>query len=165
MSPAALTPYPCVVINERSRGIVLYSLTAAVLLAGGLWYFRADPAAEAPTEMAAWSERAEAALPEMTPGLSETVILAEDGRTERTTSVDGGPYTLSMVCAGSGGQVRVWMSTRGPDSGRAVPCSSEVLTVDRIKVALVDELFLRMAVESDVGGVVFRWRLERAGSF
>lgn len=166
MGGGAATPYSCLVIDERSRGVALYSLTAAVLLAGGVWWFSADPTPDVTSEVAAWREAVEAALPEeaSSAGLAETVVLGENARTERSSSVDGGAYTLSMVCAGPGGQVRVRLSTTGTDSGRAVPCTADP-EVDQIRVALADELSMRLSTESDVGGVVFRWRLNRAQGF
>ena len=91
--------------------------------------------------------------------MAETIVLTGELGTERTTPVDGGSYSLSMICAGTG-QVRVRLSSTGNDSGRAVQCA-EAPEVDRLRVAVADEFFMRVSAENDEGGAVFRWRLER----
>lgn len=151
--------------GDRAQGFVLYGLTALVLLAGGAWFVLADPIADEPAELAAWRAAAEESLPDLPlQAMAETLVLSSGGRTERTTPVDGGSYTLSMVCAGPTGQVRVRLGT-GPESGRAVPCRETVPSVDRVRVALVGELTMRLSAENDTGGAVFRWRLERSRGF
>jgi hypothetical protein len=151
--------------GDRAQGFVLYGLAALVLLAGGAWFVLADPIAGEPPELAAWRAAAEESLPDLpVQAMAETLVLSSGGRTERTTPVDGGSYTLSMVCAGPSGQVRVRLGT-GPESGRAVPCRETVPSVDRVRVALVGELTMRLSAENDTGGAVFRWRLERSRGF
>jgi len=154
------------VIDERSRGIVLYALAGLVLAGGGVWFVRADPLVDESPRVAAWRSLAERSLPdEPSQAMAETLVLSSGERTERTTPVGGGSYTLSMVCAGLTGQVRVRLSMTGQDSGRAVPCSEEAPAVDRLRVALADEFHMRLSAENDTGGAVFRWRLERSRGF
>jgi hypothetical protein len=155
------------VIAERSRGILLYSLAGLVLAGGGAWFLASDPVAGESDEVGAWRETAERVLPD-TPlqATAETLALTSGGRVERTAPVDGGSYTLSMVCVAGTGQVRVRVSSSGSDSGRAVPCEAESPTVDRIVgLALTDQFYLRLSAENDSGGAVFRWRLERSRGF
>jgi hypothetical protein len=154
------------VTDERTRGVVLYALAGVVLLGGGVWFFRADPIADESPRLAAWRAAAEESLPDLPlQTMAETLVLSRGGRAERTAAVDGGAYTLSMVCAGTTGQVRVRLSSVGEDSGRAVPCREEAPTVDRLRVALAGEIFLRLSAENDTDGAVFRWRLERTRGF
>jgi hypothetical protein len=61
--------------------------------------------------------------------------------------------------------VRVQLSSSGTDSGRAIPCSDQEPGVDRIRVALADEFYLRVSAENDANGAVFRWRLQRSRGF
>ena len=146
-------------------GFVLYGLAGLVLLAGGVWFVLADPIVGEPPELAAWRAAAEESLPDQPlQTMAETLVLSSGGRTERTTPVDGGSYILSMVCAGTTGQVRVRLGT-GQESGRAVPCRETGPSVDRVRVALAGELTMRLSAENDTGGAVFRWRLERSRGF
>lgn len=148
-------------IGEPARGAVLYALTGVLLLGGGLWFLRAAPNTGADPRIAGWRETAEKTLPDLPlQAMAETIVLSGGGfGTERTTPVDGGSYSLSMICAGTG-QVRVRLSSTGNDSGRAVQCG-ETPEVDRLRVAVADEFFMRVSAENDEGGAVFRWRLER----
>jgi hypothetical protein len=153
------------VTDERARGVVLYALAGVMLLGGGVWFVRAAPV-EQSDDVAAWRATAERVLPDSSlQFMAETLVLNSGGRTERTSPVVGGAYILSMVCSAAAGQVRVRLSTIGPDSGRAVPCAAEDPDVERIQVALVDELYLRLSAEDAERGVVFRWRLDRARGF
>ena len=144
---------------------MLYSLTALLLLGGGLWWVRAAPHTESDPRIPAWRATAEEVLPDRPlQAMSETVVL--DGRlgTERSSPVDGGEYALSMVCAGTG-KVRVKVSSSGNDSGRAVPCS-DAPAVDKVQVSLAEEFFISLSAEGDDGGgAVFRWRLDRTRRF
>ena len=151
-------------IDERSRGFILYTLAGLVLVAGGTWYLRSDPLVDDSPQVAAWRELAERSLPDLPlQATAETVVLSSGGRVERRSPIEDGPYILSVVCAGLTGQVRVWLGAN--ESGRAVPCSEETPAVNRFPVALVDELQVRLAAENDTGGAVFRWRLERSRGF
>lgn len=139
---------------------MLYALTGALLLGGGLWFLWAAPDTGTDPRIAAWRETAERVLPDLPlQAMAETIVLNGALATDRTTPVDGGSYSLSMVCAGTG-QVRVQLSSTGNDSGRAVQCG-EAPEVDRLRVAVADEFFMRVSAENDEGGAVFRWRLER----
>jgi hypothetical protein len=88
---------------------------------------------------------------------AETMVLAAGGRTERSTSVPGGSYALAMLCVGDG-QVRVRLSAKGVDSGRAVPCEEGEPEAEELMVGLADEFFIAVSAETD-GPVVFRWRV------
>ena len=148
-------------IGDRARGATLYALAGVLLLGGAVWFFRAAPDTGPDPRIAAWRTTAEAALPDLPlQAMAETVVLAGDLATEQSTPVDGGSYSLSMICAGTG-QVRVQLSSSGTDSGRAVRCA-EAPAVDRIRVAVADDFFIRVSAENDDGGAVFRWRLERS---
>jgi hypothetical protein len=153
------------VISERTRGVVLYSLTAVVLLAGGVWFVGTAPRTGLDPRVARWQQTAERLLPDLAlQTMADTIVITGDVRTERNGPVDGGSYALSMVCAGTG-QVRVRLSSSGDnDSGRAVPCS-DAPTPQQLRVALADEFFMSVSGEQDDGGAVFRWRLERTRSF
>ena len=147
-------------IGERARGVMLYALTGVLLLGGGLWFVRPAPDTSADPRIAGWRETVERLLPDRpSQAMAETIVLNGKVGTERTTPVDGGSYSLSMICAGTG-QVRVQLSSTGNDSGRAVHCG-EVPVADRLLVAVADEFFMRVSAENDDSGAVFRWRLER----
>src|SRR4029450_12159771 len=117
-------------------------------------------------QIAAWRETAERLLPDQPlQAMAETLVLSSGDRTGRSARVDGGSYTLSMVCSGIGGQVRVQLSSTGADSGRAVPCREQEPGVNQGRVPLADEFYMRLSAENDAGGAVFRWRLDRARGF
>jgi hypothetical protein len=148
------------VTDERSRGVVLYGLTALMLAGGVFWFLRAAPSTEVDPRVAAWRETAESVLPDLPlQADADTIVLRGEQAAERSTAIDGGSYALSMLCAGTG-QVRVRVSTGDNDSGRAVRCSDEP-TPETIRVALADEFYLQVSAEEDGGGAVFRWRLQR----
>ncbi len=147
-------------IGDRARGATLYALTGVLLLGGGLWFLRAAPDTGVDPRIAGWRETTEKLLPDQpSQAMAETIVLTGELGTDRTTPVDGGSYLLAMVCAGTG-QVRVRLSSTGNDSGRAVQCG-EAPTVDRLRVAVAEEFFMRVSAENAEGGAVFRWRLER----
>jgi hypothetical protein len=152
------------VTDERSRGVVLYGLTALALAGGGVWFLRAAPQTEPDPRVAVWQATAESRLPDMPlQEDADTIVLRGDLAAERNTPIRAGSYALSVICAGTG-QVRVRVSTGGTDSGRAVPCSDQP-TPEIIRVALVDQFYLQVSAEEDRGGAVFRWRLQRAGRY
>jgi hypothetical protein len=139
---------------------MLYALTGVLLLGGGVWFLRAAPETGADPRIATWRATAERLLPDLpAQAMAETMVLNGGPGTDRTTPVDGGSYLLAMICAGTG-QVRVQLSSTGNDSGRAVQCG-DAPEIDRLRVAVADEFFMRVSAENDEGGAVFRWRLER----
>ena len=148
-------------IGDRTRGALLYTLAAVVLLAGGVWFFRTAPETGLDPRVAEWQTTAERLLPDSPlQTMADTIVLTGDTSTEHNSPVDGGSYALSMICAGTG-QVRVRLSSSGRnDSGRVVRCS-DAPSPERLRVALADEFFLSVSGEQDDGGAVFRWRLER----
>jgi hypothetical protein len=115
--------------------------------------------------VAAWRTTVERLVPdEPLQTMADTVVLAGATSRESTTPVDGGSYTLTMACAGSG-QVRVRLSSFGDDSGRAVRCTDEPSS-EQISVALADEFFMLMSSEPEgAGRAVFRWRLDRTRGY
>ncbi len=125
--------------GDRAKGALLYALSAVLLLGGGVWFFRAAP----------------------TTGDDHTIVMAGDITTERSTNVGGGSYTLSMVCLGDGGHVRVRLSSIGDDSGRAVACTPDPASVT-LNVALAADFFMLVSGETGGATAVFRWRLDRA---
>lgn len=151
--------------EDRTRGLVLYSLAGVVLLGGGLWFVRAAPGETPNPRIADWQARVEVALPDLpSQTLSDTIVLRSEMRTERTSAVDGGAYTLSLVCAGTG-RVRVRLSSPGgADSGQAVPCSEDPVP-ERLRFSLADEFAMSVAGEETADGAVFRWRLERSRGY
>lgn len=152
-------------IADRTRGVLLYSLAGVVLLGGGLWFFGAAPATGLDPRVAEWRETAERLLPDLPlQTMADTIVITGGISTERNTPVDGGPYALSMICAGTG-QVRVRLSSPGGnDSGQAVRCSEEPIP-QRLRFSLADEFYMSVAGEQDEGDAVFRWRLERVRGF
>jgi hypothetical protein len=151
--------------GERARGALLYGLSAVVLLAGGVWFVRAAPPPGEDPQVRAWRQSALESLPDLPLQVTaETVVLAGDRTTERTAMVDSGSYTLTMICLGGGGQVRVRVSSIGDDTGRAVPCGAEPESVT-LRMALATEFLLRVSGETDGESAVFRWRLNPSRGF
>jgi hypothetical protein len=155
------------VTGARARGVVLYALAAVLLLAGTLWYVAAAPPDPpvSTARLASWQRAAGRMLPDRPLQVAaQTLVLGEGSATQRTEPVTGGSYTLSMICLGERGAVRVRLSATGYDSGRAVPCA-ESPTVVSVTVGLADQFLMRADGETSRGPAVFRWRLERAGGF
>ena len=152
-------------IDDRTRGALLYSLAGLVLLGGGVWFFRAAPETGLDPRVSEWQATVEQLLPDMPlQTMADTIVLTGDLSTERNSPVVGGPYSLSVICAGTG-QVRVRLSSPGGnDSGRAVRCSDNPLP-ERLRFSLADEFYMSVSGEQEAGGAVFRWRLERVGGF
>lgn len=151
--------------DARARGVFLYVLSATVVAGGALWFVRSDPTRTDP-RIDGWRGTVERVLPDRESQVSaETMVLGENGTAERTSAVNGGSYTLAMVCAGTG-HVRVRLSSTGTDSGRAVQCAPDAPQPDRIQVGLADQFFMEVTAEGGgAGGAVFRWRLERNRGF
>jgi Family of unknown function (DUF6023) len=153
------------VISERARGVLLYALSAALLVAGGLWFVRSAPAARTDRRVQAWQDSAANLLPDRPLQVrADTIVMNGDSSTERNESVGGGSYTLSMICLGDRGRVRVRLSASGDDSGRAVPCSAAPQTV-AVTVGLAADFFMKISAETDGHIAVFRWRLDRTRGF
>ena len=151
--------------GERARGALLYGLTVAVLLAGGLWFVRAAPPPGEDPRIMAWRQSATESLPDLPFQVTaETLVLGGDRTTERTAAVNGGSYMLTMICLGAGGQVRVRLSSAGDDTGRAVPCGADPASVT-LRMALATEFLLQVSGETDGNPAVFRWRLNPTRGF
>jgi hypothetical protein len=147
-----------------ARGAAPYVLATILLVAGGSWFFLAAPETGVDPALVAGRTIVERLLPDLPPQVeAETMTLAEGVRTERDTPVPSGSYVLAMACVGDG-QVRVWLSREGADSGRAVPCGGQEAVAVELTVGLADEFFL--AVSAETGGpAIFRWRVIRAGAY
>jgi Family of unknown function (DUF6023) len=156
------------VTGTRARGVVLYSLAAALLLGGAFWYVRAAPSSAgtaADPRVAGWRAAAGRLLPDVPQQVTAgTVVISGGTSAQRTQPVTGGSYTLSMICLGDHGAVRVRLSGKGYDSGRAVPCAATPQPVT-VTVGLADQFYMLADAETDSAAAVFRWRLERAGGF
>lgn len=151
-------------MGNRARAAALYGAAGSLLLAGVLWFVRAAPVTGEDPVVAAGRETAERLLPDVSlQSEAETMVLAAGVRTERTTSVRGGSYTLAMLCIGAG-QVRVRLSDQGVDSGRAVPCDEGEPVPVELTVGLADEFFMAVSSETD-GPAVFRWRVVRSRDY
>ncbi|BFU41978.1 DUF6023 family protein [Krasilnikovia sp. MM14-A1004] len=148
---------------DRARGLQLYALAAALLVAGAVWWVRAAPVAVADPRVAGWKDAVARRLPDATPQVqADTLVLSRGASEQREAAVAGGTFTLTMVCAGQG-QVRVRLSTSGNDSGRAVPCGDRPDPV-MLTVALAHQFFMSITAETD-SAAVFRWRLTQAAAF
>ncbi|WP_067509107.1 DUF6023 family protein [Actinoplanes sp. TFC3] len=146
---------------KRSRGAALYASALVLLVVGAVWFFRAAPRTGEDPLVAAGRTAVERIVPDTAlQAGAETIVLAAGSTVERNTEVRGGSYVLLMACAGRQ-QVRVRLSTTTVDSGKAVRCAAQPLTVT-LDVALASQLFLAVTSE-DGESVVFRWRLMPAG--
>jgi hypothetical protein len=153
------------VISERLRGVLLYALSAVLLLGGGVWYLRSAPADGTDPRVAAWRDTAANLLPDRPLQVrADTIVMTGGAGAERNESVGGGSYTLSMVCLGEHGRVRVRLSASGDDTGRGVPCAQAPQPVS-ITVGLADAFYMRVSPETEGAVAVFRWRLDRTRGF
>jgi len=150
-------------MGERGRGALLYAGAALLVLGGGAWFVVAAPRTGADPRVSRWMQTAARALPDQPLQIkSETMVVINNMTGERTDDVDGGSYSLSMVCLGDGGQVRVRLSSNADDdSGRGVPCTGSPATVT-LSVALATQFYMFVSGENLAGTAVFRWRLDRA---
>ena len=150
--------------TDRAAGAALYASALVLLVAGGVWFVRTAPETGEDPAVAAGRVTVERLLPDLPrQAEAETVVLASGKRAERNTPVQGGSYTLALLCVGDG-QIRVRLSDTGLDSGRAVPCQQRDPQPVELTVGLADELFMAMSAETD-GPAVFRWRVVRARSY
>ena len=145
--------------------MLLYLLFAVLLSGGGLWFYRSAPASTSDRRIAAWRDSAANLLPDRPLQIrADTIVMTGDSSTQRSEPVGGGSYTLSMVCLGERGRIRVRLSTSGDDSGRGVPCAQAPQPVS-LTVGLADDFFMEVSAETDGGIAVFRWRLDHARGF
>ena len=156
-------PYSPVVDHEgraataRTNGVVLYGLTAVLLVAGAVWWFSSAPAVYVDPQMAAWRSTVELKIPERSDQVdAQTNILGPSQSGSANGETSPGPYRLVLVCGGRG-QVRVRMSTSGDDSGRAVTCSDAPVPAE-LSVGLAGEYFVSFEAEVPQR-VAFRWQL------
>jgi hypothetical protein len=151
--------------SERARGVLLCLLFAVLLGGGGLWYFQAAPDSTSDARVKTWRDSAANLLPDRPFQVrADTIVMPGDSRTERSEPVGGGSYTLSMICLGERGRIRVRLSTSGDDSGRGVPCAQTPAPVS-LTVGLADDFFMEVSSETDGSIAVFRWRLDRTRGF
>lgn len=154
--------------SARTRGWVLYAVAAVLLLAGAAWYVRSAPAGgPAPdSRVAGWRSAAGSLLPDLPLQVTAvTMVIAGGSSAQRTQPVTGGSYTVSMICLGDHGAVRVRLSATGYDSGRAVPCAASAPSTVTLTVGLADDFVLYATAETDADVAVFRWRLSRTRGF
>ena len=152
-------------ISERGRSVLLYALFAVLLGAGAVWFVRAAPPGSSDSRVQAWRDAAVNLLPDRPSQVrADTIVMTADSNTDRTEPVTGGSYTLSMLCLGERGRIRVRLSSTGDDSGRGVPCALSPKQV-LISVGLADQFFMNVSAETDGSIAVFRWRLDRARGF
>jgi hypothetical protein len=151
------------VTAEQTRGVLLYTLTAVLLIAGGLWWVRSAPPGPDDPRVEQWRAKAGLLLPDQIQQVkAETFPLASGHDADRNAVVTAGSYRVTMLCVADRGDVRVRFSTTDSDSGRAVPCAPAPTPVT-LTIALADNFFLNATSESPTRAVIFRWRLERAG--
>jgi Family of unknown function (DUF6023) len=153
-------------MGERGRGALLYAVSAVLLLAGGGWFYRTAPVTGDDPRVLDWQQSAARLLPDQPLQVkADTIVVAGDMTTERSTAVQGGSYSLTMICLGDGGRVRVRLSANSDgDSGRGVPCTADPSTVT-LTVALASDFFMLVSGETQGGTAVFRWRLDRTRGF
>lgn len=150
--------------GDRARGATLYALAVILLVAGGVWFFAAAPVTGADPALVASRETAEELLPDLPLQVeAETMVLSAGVRRQRSTSVPGGSYALEALCLGDG-QVRVWLSATGVDSGRAARCAAANPEPMELTMGLADEFFMAVSAETD-SPVVFRWRVTRTPNY
>ncbi|MEV6350807.1 DUF6023 family protein [Actinoplanes sp. NPDC051851] len=148
--------------SERGRGVVLHALTVLILLAGGTWWWRAEPRADSDPRLLTWRLAAEQLLPDAGDQEgADNLALAAGAVHEEIADLDGGSFLVSVVCAGpDGSRVRVaFGDSEGQDSGRGLNCSGD-RTPEVFSVGVAQRL--RMGITVEVGGpVVFRYTLQR----
>ncbi|WP_203843171.1 DUF6023 family protein [Winogradskya humida] len=148
---------------DRAQGATLYALAAALLVAGGTWFFVAAPVLGENPALAVGRQTVERLIPDSPDqAQAETMVLGAGRSEERSAAVSNGVYTVTMACAGSG-QIRVRVSITTIDSGKAVPCSPTPTPVE-LNVSVAAMLFLSITSESPSESV-FRWRAAPAGSY
>jgi hypothetical protein len=98
----------------------------------------------------------------VTPDRAQGLTLYAGRLIERSTTVRGGSYALTVACVGED-QLRVRLSTTTIDSGRGIPCADRPQQVE-LTVTLSSRFFLTVNSESDQPAV-FRWRLTRTRAY
>ncbi|GIF11176.1 DUF6023 family protein [Actinoplanes teichomyceticus] len=145
--------------SERERGLILHGLAALLVVAGGIWWWRAAPRAESDPRMLNWRLAAEQLLPETEEQeKSDTLALNAEDEFSTVEDLTGGAFLVSVVCAGPDGS-RVRVSLGDDESGRGLPCSGP-RTPEVFSVAVGTRLFLRV-VADESGPLVFRYTLQR----
>ncbi|MEV6297783.1 DUF6023 family protein [Actinoplanes sp. NPDC051861] len=148
--------------GERGRGAVLHLLAVVILAVGATWWWRAAPRQAGDPRLHHWRLNAEQLLPDAgdQEAASTVALSAGSGHEEVAQTTGTGEYVVSVVCAGDTGS-RVRVSLGKVDTGRGVRCSG-VRTPEMFSVGLAGSLHLRINVD-EVGPVVFRYTLQRAG--
>jgi hypothetical protein len=149
-------------VTSRWPTLQPYALALLVLLGGGGWFVETAPYLGEDPRVRDWRAAVTRALPDVQPQVdADTVMLGEASERQAAVPVTGGPFVLTMICAGVG-QVRVRLSSTGNDTGRAVPCADRPQPVS-MSVALAAQFYLSMTAETTAA--VFRWRLTPAPSY
>ncbi|MFF5082304.1 DUF6023 family protein [Actinoplanes sp. NPDC000266] len=160
--------------TDRLRGVVLYSMAAALLAGGAAWWLVTAPDDTRPTSQAEqWRRTAERLLPDV--GTQEdgaTMTLTPGAEQQVSTEVPSGQYSVAMVCVGGvGSTVRVSLDNSeggfgdfsgiGGDSGLGMSCEQE-RSPETFPVQLSDALRMTVSAGQD-SEVVFRYSLVRIG--
>jgi hypothetical protein len=107
------------VTRERAHGLQLYALAAVLLIGGIVWFFRTEPYVGADPRVLAWQATVIREVPDVQPQVgSGTLMIGSGAEREARAPVDGGSFTLTMVCAGIG-QVRGAAELGGQQRHRA----------------------------------------------
>jgi hypothetical protein len=148
-------------MGERARGAVLYGCAAALLAAGGAWWFEAAPRQEADPQIERWKQNALRLLPDVeAQNHAGTLALAAGVDREVTAAIGPGEYSVSVVCVGgAASQVRVSLGEAGYDSGLGLTCTGDN-EPDKFRVTVANPLRMNVAV-NNAGPVVFRYSLLR----
>lgn len=147
-------------MSERGRGAILHGLAALVLIAGGIWWWRAAPRDDTDPRVLAWRLTAEQLLPETEDQeLTDTVVVPASSGYEKGADLDGGSFQVAVVCAGPDGS-RVRVSFGDDESGRGMPCSG-TRTPEVFSVGVGSQLRLKITTD-ELGPVVFRYTLQRS---
>jgi hypothetical protein len=143
------------VTGDRARGALLYGSAAAILVAGGLWWFRSAPADEGVDKAEAWRQSAEQYLPDVPEQVAgDTIELAAGVDQEVTENVANGPYRIAVVCVG-GDDSHVRIRLADEDSGRGLACAAENRS-DSFTVSVAGQLRMTVTVSTS-GPVIFRY--------
>jgi hypothetical protein len=162
-APDLVPPAPDLVLpgaGRRARGLVVYGTAAALLVAGGFWWFRSAPYLGPDPKLERWHVAAERRLPAGGPlADSGTIDLAAGADRAVQTRAAGGIYEVQIVCVGDpGSSVRISLGDVN-DSGRGMACTEQTPPTS-FPIGVADALVLHVAVDG-TGPVVVRYTLTR----
>jgi hypothetical protein len=115
---------------------VLYGTAAALLAAGTVWWWRADPIPPEDPRVPALRAAAERALPDAAGMKAGTVVVGPGREVRSMASTGDGTFRLNLACGGAGRlQVRLAMGNTVLENGlragsaRTVACAPEPVPV------------------------------------